>query len=50
MASRTLHLPTDPTAMPSLQKLTMPSSKVTWNRTVRVYGPRGACVREMTMS
>jgi hypothetical protein len=50
MACRTLHLPTDLTAMPSLQKLTMPSSKVTWNRTVRIYGRRGACVREMAMN
>ena len=41
---------TPSTAMPPLQKLTMRSSKKTWIRTVRVYGPRGACVREMTMS
>ena len=38
------------TAMPPLQKLTMRSSKKTWIRTVRVYGPRGACVRRVTTS
>ena len=38
------------TAMPPLQKLTMRPKNGTWIRTVRVYGPRGACVREMAMN
>jgi hypothetical protein len=50
MACRTLHLPTDLTAMPSLQKLTMRPKNGTWIRTVRIYGRRGACVREMAMN
>ena len=38
------------TAMPPLQKLTMRPKNGTWIRTVRVYGRRGACVREMAMN
>jgi hypothetical protein len=38
------------TAMPPLQKLTMRPKSGTWNRTVRIYGRRGACVREMAMN
>ena len=41
---------TTSTAMPPLQKLTMRPKNGTWIRTVRVYGPRGACVREMAMN
>ena len=38
------------TAMPPLQNLTMRPKNGTWIRTVRVYGQRGACVREMAMN